>query len=427
MGKADEVWPLLQHSADPSVRSFIINWLNPLGADSAIIAAELERVGANGTSQTRTVAALPATARSPSTTAQPQLMDSILSHPGTSVRRALILALGTYRSGDLSHAVRESLITKLLAIYASDSDSGIHGAAEWTLRQWNQQAKLEAADIELIKLKNPGDRRWLVNSLGQTFALIHGPVEFRMGSPVTEPDRYAGFELSHRRMIPRRFAISAKEVTVADSQKFVKENPWVDAGRGRSSPDPRRPVTHVSWDHAAAYCNWLSRRENLPVCYDPNPQGRHAHEMKIRPDALTRTGYRLPTEAEWEYACRSGTATSRYFGVNTELLDRYGWSQATSQDHDWPCGGLMPNDLGLFDTLGNVFEWCQDQPLLYRPDWDGLIIDNLNLSDPVNTVRVLRGGGFNLRPANMCSAGRGHSAPTSFIANFGFRLARTSK
>jgi formylglycine-generating enzyme required for sulfatase activity len=147
--------------------------------------------------------------------------------------------------------------------------------------------------------------------------------------------------------------------------------------------------------------------------------------MKIRPDALTRTGYRLPTEAEWEYACRSGAATSRYFGVNAELLDRYGWYQATSQDHVWPCGALLPNDLGLFDTLGNVFEWCQDQPLLYRPDRDGLIIDDLDLRAHTNIDRLLRGGGFHLRAASLRSAGRGYSAPTSFVANFGFRLART--
>ena len=76
-------------------------------------------------------------------------------------------------------------------------------------------------------------------------------------------------------------------------------------------------------------------------------------------DALRRTGYRLPTEAEWEYACRAGAGTSRYYGVEVDLLGRYAWYMATSQDHAWPCGSLLPNDLGLFDMLGNVYEWVR--------------------------------------------------------------------
>ena len=86
-------------------------------------------------------------------------------------------------------------------------------------------SEAEADDTELVKLKNRGDPRWLVNSQGQTFTLIDGPVEFQMGSPPSEPDRNAANELLHRRIIPRRFAIAAKEVTVAGYQKFVKDTP----------------------------------------------------------------------------------------------------------------------------------------------------------------------------------------------------------
>ena len=116
-------------------------------------------------------------------------MDAVLFHPETSMRRALILALGTYGTEELSPGEREPLIGKLLDLYRNDPDAGIHGAAEWTLRQWKQQEKLKELDAELMKVKDWGERRWYVNGQGQTFAVIEGPVEFRMGSPPTEPDR----------------------------------------------------------------------------------------------------------------------------------------------------------------------------------------------------------------------------------------------
>ena len=172
-----------------------------------MIAAELDRIDPNA---------------KPTPAQGQQMMDAILFHPETSMRRALILALGTYGTEGLSPGEREPLTGKLLDLYRNDPDSGIHGAAEWTLRQWRQQEKLKELDAELMKLKDRGDRRWFVNSQGQTFAVIEGPVEFRMGSPPTETERFAGNEPPRRMAIPRRFAIAAKEVTVEQFQRFLK-------------------------------------------------------------------------------------------------------------------------------------------------------------------------------------------------------------
>ncbi len=119
LGQAEAVWRLLPHSPDPRLRSFIVNWLNPLGADVKAIVAELDRLSS------------PATGKS---TATPK-MDSILFHPETSTRRALILALGTYDAAGLSPGEREPLTARLLDLYRTDPDAGIHGAAEWTLRK----------------------------------------------------------------------------------------------------------------------------------------------------------------------------------------------------------------------------------------------------------------------------------------------------
>jgi hypothetical protein len=156
-------------------------------------------------------------------------MDAILFHPETSVRRALILALGTYGADAFSPGDRQPLIPKLLDLYRNDPDAGIHGSAEWALRQWKQDDTLEAADAELSQLKDPGERRWFVNSRRQTFAKIAGPVEFRMGAPENEPDRSYN-ETPDRRVISHRFAIAIKEVTV---EQFVKANP------GPIMPDDR--------------------------------------------------------------------------------------------------------------------------------------------------------------------------------------------
>ncbi len=164
------------------------------------------------------------------------------------------------------------------------------------MRQWKQHQNLETIAASL-RGKDRGGRHWYVNSQGQTLAIVESPVVFRMGSPPNEPR--SGVEPHHQQVIPRRFAIADTEVTVEQYQEFVKENPGADrANNDKFSPDPNGPMNGASWYHAAGYCNWLSRKEHLPECYEPNEQGQYAQGMRIKADALKSTGYRLPTEAE---------------------------------------------------------------------------------------------------------------------------------
>ena len=422
MGKAEEVWALLRHSPDPRLRSFILNWLNPLAADPKLIAAEFDRV--------------PATSKPTLATGQ-QKMDAILFHPEASQRRALILALGTYGTESLSFGEREPLIGKFLDRYRNDPDAGIHGAAEWTLRKWGQQDKLKEVDADLIKIREWGDRRWFMNSQGQTYAVIDGPVEFRMGSPPTETERTPGNEPPRRFTIPRSFAIGTKEVTKEQFQRFLKlAKITIDRYQvspsflNKFSPDPDGPWIGLDWYTAAHYCNWLSEQEGLSRdqwCYLPNESGAYAEGMSIPANVLDRRGYRLATEAEWEYACRAGAVTSRYYGSSIALLDAYVWYQANSKEHAWGCGSLLPNDLGLFDMLGNEYEWVQDA--LDRQMWQrqGTFIDEINIFTYLKekNPRMLRGGTFFGRPADVRSAYRNGLAPAVRILDYGFRPSRT--
>ena len=136
----------------------------------------------------------------------------MLFYPETSQRRALILLLGTYQEPGLSPGQREEMIGKLLDLYRDDPDAGIHGAAEWTLRRWNQHDKLLKLDADLMKTTGSGQRRWYINGQGQTYSVIRGPIEFRMGAPSTESERIPGNEPVFRSRIPRHFAIATKEV-----------------------------------------------------------------------------------------------------------------------------------------------------------------------------------------------------------------------
>jgi formylglycine-generating enzyme required for sulfatase activity len=409
LGHAEQAWGLLVHSTDPSARSYLVNWLRPLGADPRTLTAKLSGMG--------TAEAVSAGEHS--------RVEDIFFHEQTSTRRALILALGQFDLESLPTAEREGIVARLVETYRDDPDSGIHGAAEWTLRRWNRGEEVDA--LALPDFQHRGDRRWYVNSQGQTMALVEGPVVFTMGSPESDPERYET-ETPHRVRIGRRFAIATKEVTVDQYLRFLKENPKVfQVGVDRYSPEGSGPMNGPAWYDAAAYCNWLSRQEGLEECYAPNADGAYWEGMRCVEGFLGRSGYRLPTEAEWEYACRAGALTSRYYGMSIALLERYARYLQNSPERAWPCGRLQPNDLGLFDMLGNVIEWCQDQYADYPAGGNEVTSDLINMSSSITdkNSRLLRGGSFTVRAAGVRAAFRGGYAPAFRSTDYGFRPART--
>jgi formylglycine-generating enzyme required for sulfatase activity len=374
VGRWERVWPLFRHREDPTPRTYLIDRLGPSGAEAGALTARLDR------------------------------------ESDVSARGALLLALGDFGPERLPQSERDLLTPRLVELYRDDPDPGVHGAAGWLLRHWGRQAEVGKIDRLLQTGKPNGRRHWYVNGQGQTMTLVP-PGEFEMG----EGKRRKKVRLE------QGFALSSREVTVAEFLLFRKGH-RVEA---RSARTADCPVNLVSWYDAAAYCNWLSEQEGIPPeqwCYLPNEKGKYAAGMRVKADALKLTGYRLPTSAEWEYACRAGSVTRWSMGEGKELLGRYAWSQANAGVRSHPVGLLRPNDWGLFDLHGNVWEWCQG-----RCDNQGREPQVGAKEDRVDGswYRQMRGGTFLDRPEDMGSSRLNWNRPEHATGADGFRLART--
>jgi formylglycine-generating enzyme required for sulfatase activity len=419
-GRPEKVWPLLRRSPpdDPRVRSYLIHRLGPLGANAGAIIKRLHE------------------------------------EPDITIRRALLLSLGEFGDEQLPADARDSLLPMLQAIYGNEHDPGLHAAVEWLLRQWNKGDWLKQVNEEWAKNEKERGRRieairqlvkkekektppqWYVTSQGQAMVVIPGPVEFLMGSPPTEEGRDV-VETQHRRRIGRTYALAARPVTVGEFRRFVKESKleawFAEGGQAaplmkRYSPEEDCPIILVDWYRAAAYCNWLSKQEGIPQaqwCYQTDVRG---NVTGLKAGYLRLVGYRLPSEAEWEYACRAGAVTSRYYGETEELLPWYGWYLKNSGERSRPVGNKKPNDLGLFDMHGNVYTWCQESYTgAYPASADGKAVadeeDKLQIIS--SNSRVLRGGSFTNPALILRSAFHTWVAPASRYYYAGFRPART--
>jgi len=234
---------------------------------------------------------------------------------------------------------------------------------------------------------------------------------FRMGNVTYYPYGESDEEPVHRVTLTRPFFMSRTEVTQEQYEAVMGVNPSIFRGEDY-------PVERISWYDAIAFCNALSTLEGRDTCYT----GRG---VNIVCD-FSANGYRLPTEAEWEYACRAGTESDFHTGnisqagepLSDPALDMAGWYRANSNDKLQPVGMKNPNGFGLCDMHGNVSEWCWD--------WYGNYPAS-SAMDPrgpnAGIYRVHRGGSWHDSPGLCRSANRGVGYPVS--KDYGFRVVRT--
>jgi serine/threonine protein kinase/formylglycine-generating enzyme required for sulfatase activity len=457
LGQETVVWPLLKHSPDPTARSFLIHRFKLLGVDAG------------------------------------RLIRRLAVESDVEIRRVLLLSVGEYGSNALPLAEGTSWLALVTKLYKEDPDPGMHSSAEWVLRQWGQEATVhqltatwvndpkrrehQQAQIkeELASKRDKARPQWYVNGQGQRMVVIPDPGVFGMGSPKIERHIDPG-EVWHQQKTNRSFALAATPVTVGQFERFLMEYPEArrlrNANGGaeqlkRSNSNPNQPVVLVSWYMAAHYCNWLSMKEGLRPdqwCYQPNPSkvlalvastvgllangpgpcpllaasalapdrpltGVYEEGMKLKPGHLHLHGYRLPTEAEWECACRANTSSTYFYGEPTELLEKYARYRANSAAHTWPVGALKPNDLGLFDISGNVFCMCLKPAVPSFQPQDGKPMEDNEDTRDINGIyekdrRVSRGGSYVNEAQDLRSALR-MSTNNSGGTNIGFRPART--
>ncbi len=234
----------------------------------------------------------------------------------------------------------------------------------------------------------------VTNSIGM--ALIRIPKgEFIMGSPITEKNR-SGDESQTRVTLSRDFLLGQTEVTRGQWEQVMGTKPW--GGSSDKSADDL-PAVNVSWDDVTTFCRKLTDRERA--------------NGKLQATEV----YRLPTEAEWEYACRAGTTTAYSFGDDESLLRDFAWFVGNSGGVAQPVGTKQSNPWGLHDMHGNVWEWCSD----------GYVRQRMGGIDPVSsedlTNHVARGGSWSFNPPYCRSAYR-HD-PSLPRDTLGFRVARS--
>ena len=203
-------------------------------------------------------------------------------------------------------------------------------------------------------------------------------------------------------VIVNSFFMDRRLVTQEQFQKVMGANPSRWKGE-------QNPVEQLRWSDAVKFCNQRSELEGLQPCYD----------LKTLKCNFESNGYRLPTEAEWEYACRAGTTTAYFFGDSPAKVGDYAWFDKNSGGHPRPVGQKQPNPWGLYDMAGNVWEWCND---FYQVDYYQEAPRENPKGPNEGQNKVLRGGAWRFSADNCRSGYRYNESPGYADVCFGYDI-----
>lgn len=236
---------------------------------------------------------------------------------------------------------------------------------------------------------------------------------FKMGSKTSDTSAELDEQKEHSVTL-NTFEISKFEITVWEWKQFIKANKMKMPIKPSWGWQDNYPINGITWNEAIAYCNWLSTKEKLQPCYS-----------KKGPNFVCNfkaNGYRLPTEAEWEFAAKGGTNSKGFRYSGSDKLEDVAWYKANSNGQPHTVGTKLPNELGIYDMSGNVWEWCWDW---YNKDFYKLEKGDNPKGPEMGERRTVRGGSWDSKSNYVRPANRISTIPSKTHEFYGFRIART--
>jgi formylglycine-generating enzyme required for sulfatase activity len=333
---------------------------------------------------------------------------------------AILSILANYRTSEISESDLRYVKLRLRDWSNSSKDASLLNMAGYFL------AKLgETLPSESVAQNAPQGANWSVNSVGMQFVNIQVPEKVLVGKGESE--------LIWTR-IGRHYSISSTEVTGDQFAEFYLEprfQSWIAENRQRRWCQPvgsNKPQHAVSWIVAVKYCQWLNEREKIPErewCYD-NVWGEKDTNPVPKPDHLKLKGYRLPTEAEWAFACSGGSVDPWHYGNNETHSKYFEWNEPHSASKSREVATLRPNPFGLFDMGGNLGEWTDSSfRQTLRPLSQSFLEDSREPTNERTMFYVLAGGRYKQSALSAVTSASSANAPEYSSDTSGFRLART--